>query len=500
MTDYTTIIQETLSLGEAFPTSILFNIVDNLTFQEALLSIPEYKGKVTKLPIFRLYINEVEKGLKSFNISRDLEGHSEILITTYDDTILEEDILKPLSITMTNPIGGDTIILFEGVLTNIEDKDPDKQLKLKGRGLDYYLENDLFIQGSDAESITGVFEYNQIKASSIANSILEGTSFTLIECPEDKISLKFDYEKRLRALQLIAEILNKILWIDNDYGVHIGSNSGTFTLEYLLSKRLAKSGEETFNKIIVIGGNDGQGKVPIAIAEDPNLITSQGVKARKFIIPQIRDNETALLLAKSYLNVYKTINYNLSVKLPPKFRSYLINVGNIILVDNVNYLISSIELNNNEIILKASPIRSSITLANYLERQLNQIETASNSNTFYNETSTILTAYEILDLDTAYYGGETPKTIVANDENTYTILSIIHFFIPDNFTPKEGALKLRWFGNEAPVTFYVIVNGEVYTPTNEGTSTDGDTLYTVTIEVSSLQTGWNNIYFVQGES
>jgi len=497
MTDYTTVIQETLSLGEAFPTSILFNITDNLTFQEALLSIPEYKGKIIKLPITKLYIDGVERGIKSFNIRKDLNGHSEISISTYDTTILEEDILKSLTLTITDPSGGDTITLFEGVLINIENEDPDKVIKLKGRGLDYYLENDLFIQGSDAESITGVFEYNQIKASSIANSILEGTSFNLIECPEDKISLKFDYEKRLRALQLIAEILDKILWIDNNRGVHIGSNSGAFTLEYLLSKRLVKSGEETFNKIIVIGGNDGQGKVPIAIAEDPNLITSQGVKARKFIISQIRDNETALLLAKAYLNVYKTINYNLSVKLPPKFRSYLINVGNVISINEVNYLISSVNLNNNEVTLEASPIRSSITLANYLERQINQIETASNSNTFYNETSIILTAYEILDLDTAYYGGSTPKTIVANDENTYTILNVMHFFIPDNFTPKEGALKLRWFGNEAPVTFYIIVKGEVYTPTNEGTSTDGDTLYTVTIEVSSFQTGWNDIYFVQ---
>ena len=498
MVDYTTSIAENISLSEALSFNLSSALSNSLTIQENILHLQEILSKRYEKPIFCFYLDEVEKGIKSIRIRKDLNGVTEAILTTYDSTITESDILKPVTIELINPYDNNTITLFRGVLIEVEEDKPNKIIKLRCRGLDYYLENDLFMYyDSETEEVNGVFEYTQERADNIARDILEGTSFTLIECPTTKISLKFDYENRLRALQLIAEILNKILWIDNDYGVHIGDNSGKFELSEITSKRLSQSGEDTYNRIIVIGGNDGEGKVPIAIAEDGQLISQQGVKAKKFTITQIRDKETALLFAKAYLDVYKKINYELSVKIPPKWKNYLIDIGNVITIDGEEYIISSLEISDGDITLEATPIRSFINLKNYLERQLKQIETVSSSSTFYNESPSILTAYEILDLDTAYYGGSTLKTITIGDD-TYTILSVMHFFIPDNYTPKEAELKLRWFGDESPISFKVVVNGDVYDPISDGTADDGDTLYTVIIESSSLKVGWNDIYFVQG--
>ncbi|MBO8180261.1 MAG: hypothetical protein H0Z19_07255 [Archaeoglobus sp.] len=495
MVDHTTSITENITLSEALPFNLSSILSDSLTLQESILNLQEILSKRYKPPIFRFYLDGEEKGIKSIRIRKDLNGVTEATLTAYVYAATEEDILKPVVITSTNPYDDTTITLFRGVLVKIEENKPDKEIKLECRGLDYYLENDIFIQyDSETGEINGVFEYMQERADNIARDILKDTSFTLIECPTTKISLKFDYENRLRALQLIAEILNRVLWIDNDYGVHIGDNSGRFELSEITSKRLSQSGEDTYNRIIVIGGNDGEGKVPIAIVEDGQLISQQGVKAKKFTIMQIRDKETALLFAKAYLDTYKQINYKLSVRIPPKWKNYLIDIGNVITIDSEEYIISSLELSDKEITLEATPIRSFINLKNYLERQIKQIETATSSSTFYNESPTLLTAYEILDLDTAYYGGSTPKTITIGDD-TYTILSVMHFFIPDNFTPKEAELKLRWFGDESPISFKVIVNSDVCSPVSEGTTDDGDALYTVIVD--SLKKGWNNIYFVQ---
>jgi len=501
MVDYTTSITESISLSEALSFALSSNLSDNVSIQENILNLQEILSKKYARPVFRFYLDGAEKGIKSIRIRKDLNGVTEAMLTTYDNTITEDDILKPVVIELTNTQDNTTITIFRGVLIEVEENKPDKEIKLTCRGLDYYLENDLFIQyDSETQTINGVFEYMQARADDIARDILKDTPFSLVECPTTKISLKFDYENRLRALQLIAEILNKILWIDSDYGVHIGANSGKFELSEITSKRLLKSGEDTYNRIIVIGGNDGEGKVPIAIAEDLQLISQQGVKAKKFTITQIRDKETALLLAKAYLDTYKKINYELAVKIPPKWKNYLVDIGNVITVDGVDYIVSSLEISDEDITLEATPIRSFINLKNYLERQIKQIETASSSSTFYNESPSVLNAYEILDLDTAYYGGSTPKTIETNDSNTYTILSVMHFFIPENFTPKEAELKLRWFGDESPISFKVVVNGDVYDLTSDGTADDGDMLYTVSIGASSLKAGWNDIYFVQGGS
>ena len=490
-------ITENITLSEAFSFSLSSALSDTLTIQENILNLQEILSKRYEKPIFRFYLDEVEKGIKSVRIRKDLNGVTEGILTTYDNTITEIDILKPVTIELINPYDNNTITLFRGVLIEVEEDKPNKRIKLRCRGLDYYLENDLFMYyNSEIEDVNGIFEYTQERADNITRDVVNGTPFTLIECPTTKISLKFDYENRLRALQLIAEILNKILWIDNNYGVHIGANSGKFKLSTITSKRLSQSGEDTYNRIIVIGGNDGEGKVPIAITEDSQLISQQGVKAKKFTITQIRDKETALLFAKAYLDVYKKINYELTVKIPPKWKNYLIDIGNIITIDEEEYIISSLEIRDKAITLEATPIRSFINLKNYLERQLKQIETASSSSTFYNESPSILTAYEILDLETDYYGGSTPKTITIGDD-TYTILSVMHFFIPDTFTSKEAELKIRWFGDESPIPFKVIVNGDIYSPINEGESDDGDTLYTVTVDSSSLKIGWNDIYFVQ---
>lgn len=495
MVTETTTINENIALNETLSTSTLSSFAEGLTLNESFSGFLKKPSLLINKPVFTFTINNVQIGIIDFSLRKSSSGETDLTVTTYD-TVTEDNILKEVELQITDIVNNITKTIFKGVCVSIITNLPDKKTKITCKGVEYYLQNDLFITDVNG-TITGVFEFTKERADNVAKAILDGTGFTLVECPTDYISVKFDYENRWKALQLIADITNKNVWVDVNKGVHIGNISGYAEIADVKEKELSKTGDETYNKIIVVGSNDGFGNVPIAIAEDTGLISQQGVKAKKISIPQIRDKDTALLLAKAYLDVYKNVNYVLTLKLPAKFEYYLLNPNNVVKVDAVEYIISSISCSKDDITIEASPYKQLLSLTKYLERQRDIANATLSKSTFYNESPTYLTAYEHLDLDILYYGGSTAKTITANDNNTYTILSVMHFYVPSEFTIKDGELRIRWYGEGPPPAFKVVVNGDVYDLTNEGTTADGDIIYYVSINASSLKNGWNNIYFVQ---
>ncbi|MBO8173508.1 MAG: hypothetical protein H0Z33_16695 [Bacillaceae bacterium] len=496
MVDETTTITETITLTEAPGGDYTTSLVSPLPLVEELSRLPSSPSKTYSPPTFHFYVGGVEKGLKSFTINLDASGRVTINAVTYDTTITEDDVLNEIELTITDPTQSETRTLVKGVLINVETSESTSELHLTGRGLEYHLEHDVFTL-TDEGGTHGIFEYDQERADVVASAILADTPFTLVECPTTQISVRLDYEKRLYALQLIADILSKGVWVDTGYGVHIGEKSNAWALNEVKQLKLTQTGADTYNRVIVIGGNNGEGKVPVGIAEDGSLIATNGVKTKKLSLPEIQDKETALLLAKAYLNAYKTVNYVLDATLPPKFTNYLIEPGHEVTVNETTYTVTTVRLTPQSIQLTASPVKHLITLQSFLERQLRRLDTTSTTNTFYNESPYTLTAYEHIELTTDYYGGSTPKTITANDTNTYTILNVMHFYAPANFTAEEATIKGRWYSDETPSAFKVIVNGEVLTPSDDGSTDDGDTLYTITIPPTLITPGWNNVYFVE---
>jgi len=495
LANQTETLADTIALTDNVQTSKvkIQTITDSLGVVDSLnmIELPPPRQS-RQLANFIFKIAGVEIPIKDFSINRTLSRGATGKVTTWDVYASNEDVGKEVELIFEDPGTGDQITIFKGKINAFEEKPPSKSVSLELNGYDVDLKNDVFMNDT-----TGIFEYTNKRADDVAKTILSGTDFTLIECPTDLISVRYNYAKRWDALRLIAEITNNELWVDDSKGIHIGRHSGQFTASEIISKTIRHDLDGLINRVIVIGGNTGDGKVPVGIAEDPKSI-SQYVRAQVETVPEIRDNETAYMLAKAYLERYNRLNLELELELPVKSTTIMVKEGMTITIDSQDYKITVVRIRPNAIRVTANPTHRNPSLLDYLQERLkDKTESATGASVFYNETPHTFTAYVVLDLDTAYYGGSTPKTIVANDSNTYTILSVMHFYVPDNFTAKEGELRIRWFGDDSPIAFKIVVNGDVYIPVNEGTAADGDTLYSVTINTTSLKSGWNDIYFVQ---
>lgn len=510
MVIYQTNIKESVSVAEKFETgdpSDLVNTKENLatvtgsiipistvTAVDYVTPVRGLATRVAKKPIFHFYLDGVEVPIKDFSITRTISNGVSGRLTTWEGYVLETDVGKTIELTFENPVDGSTYTVIKGILTAVSKTPPDKTLNLEIYGLEYELKNDVYF---DSTNLTGVFEFTKTRADLIAKDILNGTNFTLVECPTNEISVKFDYETRWRALKLIAEILGVQLWVDENRGVHLGTQGGTLEPLKILKKEVTTDLESLINKVIVVGGNTGDGKVVIGIAEDADSINTYGLKTHVERVPRIKDKDTATLLAKAYLNRYNALTNEIRVVLPVDTSTIRVKEGMNLSLDGNTYSITSIRFTPETITITATPYFRTPSLLEYIKDKLDsQINSTTSSSTFYNESPELIVLYEKLDLDPAYYGGAIAKTVEV-DGTEYTILNVMHVYIPDTFTISGGELRIRWIGDESPISFKIVVNGMLYNINSDGTATDGDYLYHVDILADSLKTGWNDIYFVQ---
>lgn len=486
------ILTEKVTISEQIKGTTGVSVLTTTTVTDALTETPiAAPHKSRSKPHFIFKVAGVEIPIKDFSLTRGISDGMRGRITTWEGYVSDADIDKDVELIFENPDDGTQISIFKGLITAYSSKPPSKLVTLEVNGFEIELQNDIYM-----DDTTGVFEYTQTRADVIAAAILNGTNFTLVECPTDFISVRYDYVTRWDALRLIADITNKELWVDDSRGVHIGTRGGSATITNFISKEVSYELDGLINRVVVIGGNSGNGKVPIGVAEDSGSINTYGVRAHVEKVPQIRDKTTAVLLAKAYLNRFNRLNIQLEAKVPITTTTITIKEGMTINVDGNDYKISTIRINPNSITLSANPSYLTESLLDYIKRRLNEkTNAATGSSVFYNETPMTITAYEELALSPDYYGGQIVKTLEIGGV-TYEIYGVMHFYVPDNFTAKDAVLYIRSFGTESIAGMKVVINGTVVNLTSDGTASDGDELYTVTIPATSIKAGWNDLYFV----
>ncbi len=447
------------------------------------------KSKVHTLPVYKFVVAGVEIPIKSFKIKRELSRGVSGTVTTWepfaDETIVGSDF------TLTLEYRGESVTLATGRVSGVTTTPPQKTLTLTLEGVERALYTDILLQ--TGPPTTGVFEFTDTRADDVAKAILEGTEFTLVECPPTQVSVKFKYERRWQALQLLADITNSDLWVDDQKGVHIGQLNSNVTLTRVKSQQITSDTAGLYNRIIVVGGHDDEGNVIVGIAEDRGSILTYGVKARTENVAEVRDTSTAVLLAQAYLSKFNSLHRVVKITLRASLETARIREGATTTVDGVEYKLTSVTFTPMEVTVEAAPTRYSSSLLNYLQDQLQRkTENAITSSTFSDSTQALFTIYEEILLGEDYYGGSVVRYYTVDNEE-YKIIGVVHFYAPENFAPDGATLHIRKVSEDS-LSFALVVNGTFIPPTPKPPADDGDELWEVNIPAEGLRPGWNDVY------
>jgi len=120
-----------------------------------------------------------------------------------------------------------------------------------------------------------VVNYTSTAADVIARDILDGTGFSLVECPTTTISIKLESLTKFEALLKLAEVLGKDIWCEAD-GIHIGTKGksvGAIEEYYVESKET--NYDTIINKVYVEGSNV-DGDDILVVSEDADSQSKYG--------------------------------------------------------------------------------------------------------------------------------------------------------------------------------------------------------------------------------
>lgn len=200
------------------------------------------------------------------------------------------EVTLPLSSTVLNnfPKNAEVEILlngsvvFSGIITRRELSKPHGTVKL------VIYEKAIKLMWT-LVSVNGDYrlQYDNIPASVIAGDILNGSGFTLAECPTTYVSLRLEYAKRWKALQTLADLLGADLWVEGT-AVHIGTKGTTKTLNYMGTLGKAEDVGKIANRVIILGAGDGINQAEAA-AEDATSISENGLHEAAFTMRNLDD-------------------------------------------------------------------------------------------------------------------------------------------------------------------------------------------------------------------
>jgi len=240
-----------------------------------------------------LEINKI--GRFSYIVSNDSENRS----------VINDNITSDFEIYRAS----DDLLIFKGKITDLVYEDR-KQLRVEG--LAHYVDLSWRIYSSGGSYRV---EYNNVEANTILSDVLSGTGYTISSCPSDLISLRGEYESKLRWVAAIAKALT---WTDgggNSYEYEfdintsnqvsivqkLGSNKGDIT-SYLTTFEKTESYGDLSNHIIGLGYGEGLNQIS-SEASDSTSITNYGQRDNVFSDKRILyqsalDDKTNKILAK----------------------------------------------------------------------------------------------------------------------------------------------------------------------------------------------------------
>lgn len=490
----TVTITDTLTMTDTGSTAATITVTDAITAGESLAPYRRVFRHGRIIYNFPTTINGNPVKLKRFRITRNLSRVSKLTADAPKTEITGVSLGDDLTVRWQNE-DGDSFTIFEGIITAVDTPERSPTASIKADGIEIKLAKDVYaVIDTDAGTVNGVFEYTNERADVIAADILDGTDFSLIECPTDTITLKFDYTNRWKALGLIADILDVDLWVDNSNGVHLGLKHGVIDVYDAIYKRVTSTDiTQKVNRVIIIGGVNGSGSIPVGVAQDGTDINDNFpmVEVRKF--SQIQDVDTATKLARVYLDRFNRETIELRLELAINSRNIRLREGDNITVDGEDYKITKLTISPDKITVIATPSVAVPDLTSYLKDKAQSGEQTNISSDFESSTPVAFTIYENIELAPDPDGDGTDETITI-DGTDYTVLGVMHFYTPENFTAESVTVYIRQFSATIG-SFGVVCNNTLLT-LEETTADDGKKEYKAVIPAEIIVSGWNFLYFI----
>lgn len=284
------------------------------------------------------------------------------------------------------------VLIWKGVVVGKRLDKGARTVELEVRGEEEKLNWTLFNKNGDFR-----VQYDNVAANTIAADILAVTGYALAECPTTVVSIRFEYAQRWAALQKLAEVLGKDLWLSAD-GVHIGDKGTTKTVPGFIALEKEEDSDGLINRAYVLGAGDGINQAA-GTAEDSASQTTFGLRERAFALREY-DSPTTLSTKAAQI-VSESKDPIVSVRAVIPFTSDVIglDVGDTITIDDAD-----LGLSGNYKILRMNITPTKITLdvvnqVKYLSEKLKQMKERLEVIGVYEQGATNL--YSVQDSDNA---------------------------------------------------------------------------------------------------
>jgi len=221
----------------------------------------------------------------------------------------------------------DSTLLFKGVIVEKELNKESKTIRLTALGEEVKLNWSLFSKNGSYR-----VQYDNIAADTIASDILSGTGYSLAECPTTTLSMRFEYAQRWKALQKLADVLGKDLWLASD-GVHIGDKGSAKTLTYYKMIRKTENSEDIINKVHLLGTGDGINQYT-ATEEDTASQNNYGLRERAYMLRDIENENTLSLKAQQIITDNKDPVEYIEIEAPFTSDILSLDVGDTITISD----------------------------------------------------------------------------------------------------------------------------------------------------------------------
>jgi len=153
-----------------------------------------------------------------------------------------------------------------------------------------------------------------------------------LTCPTTTLSMRFEYAQRWKALQKLADVLGKDLWLDGS-GVHIGDKGSAKTLTYFKTIRKTENSEDIINKVHLLGTGDGINQYT-ATAEDTTSQNNYGLRERAYMLRDIENEDTLLLKAQQIITDNKDPVEYIEIEAPFTSDILSLDVGDTITIND----------------------------------------------------------------------------------------------------------------------------------------------------------------------
>lgn len=232
---------------------------------------------------YQAYLGTEKLGLVDITFSKELNQVTQFN-AVFSNTVQNRNIISD-NIDSILYIYRNDIKIFEGKINYDKIRYNITTIKIDGYSKYIELHYQFFSRDQDQYDIRRV-QFDNIAANTILGYVLDGTSYTIAECPSTLISLRGEYETKLQWISAIAKACKYTVnektysndfWIDISDGVHIaqqrGSDKGVLNFTEEVEREIDYS--EIQNTAYGLGYGDGINQTS-SIKTNADSVTTYG--------------------------------------------------------------------------------------------------------------------------------------------------------------------------------------------------------------------------------